>query len=46
MNDKEFAKLIQEKQGLKLKLRKLTKNIDEIQNILRRIDEIDGQLGV
>jgi len=46
MNDQEFAKLITEKQSLKLKLRKLTKNIDEIQNILRRIDEIDNQLGV
>ena len=45
MNNRELAGLITEKQSLKLKLRKLTKNIEEVQQILRRIDEIDHQLG-
>ena len=46
MNNREFAKLIAEKQSLKARLRKMTKDIEEIQQILRRIDEIDGEIGV
>ena len=45
MNNRELARLITEKQSLKLRLRKLTANVEEVQQILKRIDEIDNQLG-
>jgi hypothetical protein len=46
VNNIELAGLVREKQSLKLRLRRLTQNIEEIQQILARIDEIDRQLGV
>jgi hypothetical protein len=46
MTNSELAKLVSEKHRLKAKLRQLTKNIQEIQDILARIDAIDQQLGM
>ena len=45
MTDEEFSALVNEKQSLKWRLRKMTRNIEEIQKILDRVDEIDRQLG-
>jgi len=44
MTDEELSDLINEKHRLKWKLRQLTRNIQEIQNILDRIDKIDQQI--
>ena len=45
MTDEEFADLVNEKQRLKWRLRNLTKDIELIQQILDRLDDIDEQLG-
>ncbi|NJO68555.1 MAG: hypothetical protein HC830_04095 [Bacteroidetes bacterium] len=46
MTDEELSALINERQRLKWELRQLTKNVESIQNILNRIDDIDRQIGI
>lgn len=45
MSDEEYADLINEKQELKWQLRQLTRHLEDIEEILNRIDEIDQELG-
>lgn len=46
MTDEEFSDLINEKHRLKWELRQLTKNVQKVQKLLDRIDEIDRMLSL